>query len=140
MTQQVLADRVFTVECRRIFARAETLASELGHPAVGTEHLLLAMLEIPSFGAARLAEAGADAQRVRAEVTRVPIMSATMKRWDYLASMWQMCSGDSEERMGLARRSCRGLTSPCRSSLTPRTNPSLTSRTSASIATAHNWN
>jgi hypothetical protein len=69
MTQQVLADRLFTVECRRIFARAGTLAAELGHPAVGTEHLLLAMLEIPSFGAARLAEAGADAQRVRAEVT-----------------------------------------------------------------------
>jgi len=69
MTQQVLADRVFTVECLRIFARAQTLAAELGHPAVGTEHLLLAMLEIPSFGAARLAEAGADAQRVRAEVT-----------------------------------------------------------------------
>jgi hypothetical protein len=64
----VLADRLFTVECRRIFARAETLAAEPGHPAVGSEHLLLAMLEIPSFGAARLAEAGADAQRVRAEV------------------------------------------------------------------------
>jgi len=69
MTEQMLADRLFTVECRRIFVRSETLAAELGHPAVGTEHLLLAMLEIPSFGAARLAEAGADAQRVRAEVT-----------------------------------------------------------------------
>jgi ATP-dependent Clp protease ATP-binding subunit ClpA len=69
MTRQVLADRVFTVECRRIFARAETLATELEHPAVGTEHLLLAMLDIPSFGAARLAEAGVDAERVRVEVT-----------------------------------------------------------------------
>jgi Clp amino terminal domain, pathogenicity island component len=64
MPQDVVADRLFTVECRRIFDRA----GELGHPAVCTEHLLLAMLDVPSFGAGRLAHAGADAERVRTEV------------------------------------------------------------------------
>jgi ATP-dependent Clp protease ATP-binding subunit ClpA len=58
----------FTVESRRIIGRAPTLATELGHPAVGTEHLLLAMLEVPSIGAGVLARAGATAARVRTEV------------------------------------------------------------------------
>jgi ATP-dependent Clp protease ATP-binding subunit ClpA len=58
----------FTIECRRIFRRATVLAAELEHPAVSTEHLLLAMLEVPSSGAGILARAGASAERVRAEV------------------------------------------------------------------------
>jgi ATP-dependent Clp protease ATP-binding subunit ClpA len=58
----------FTVEGQRIALRAASLCTELEHPAVGTEHLLLAMLEVPSLGAGVLQAAGATAERVRSEV------------------------------------------------------------------------
>ncbi len=44
-----LTEKPFTIECRRIFRRAEDLARGLGHPTVATEHLLLAVLDVPTF-------------------------------------------------------------------------------------------
>jgi ATP-dependent Clp protease ATP-binding subunit ClpA len=58
----------FTVESRRIIYRAQVAAEEMGHPAVGTEDLLVAMVDVPSEAGRVLARVGADAATVRSEV------------------------------------------------------------------------
>lgn len=72
----------FTVESRAVVLRAQDEARQLRHTCVGTEHLLLALLD-PAAGAAYtvLHDAGVDAAQVRASiVARVdpaePIISA----------------------------------------------------------------
>lgn len=56
----------FTKEARAVVVRAETGAREVGAPAIGPEHLLLAVARTPGEGPARrtLAEAGVTADAV----------------------------------------------------------------------------
>ncbi len=61
-----------STQAREVVARARHEARELGHPRIGTEHLLLAMLdERAGVAYAVLHQAGVDRQRVRAEVERL---------------------------------------------------------------------
>lgn len=61
----------FTVETRGIVIGARQLATELKHPFIGTEHLLLAMLSPDAGLASRvLTQAGLTAPGVRAEIQR----------------------------------------------------------------------
>lgn len=62
----------FTVPARRVVTGAREHARQLRHPYVGTEHLLLALLE-PSAGiaAAVLRDARVDPARVRQEIERL---------------------------------------------------------------------
>jgi len=59
----------FTDMSRRVIMRAQEEAKSLGHSFVGSEHLLLAIAQSPGLASSVLAEAGAGADRVRAEVT-----------------------------------------------------------------------
>ena len=62
----------FTRPAREVVIEAQERARQLRHPFVGTEHLLLALLE-PSAGVASavLREAGLDADQVRLHVQRL---------------------------------------------------------------------
>ena len=62
----------FTRQARDVVVRARQEASQLGHPQVGTEHLLLALLS-PDAGVphAVLRRAGVEPARVRADVERL---------------------------------------------------------------------
>jgi ATP-dependent Clp protease ATP-binding subunit ClpC len=61
----------FTEQARHAVALAQGEALELGHPYVGTEHLLLALLREGDCVAARvLASFGVTAERARTEVLR----------------------------------------------------------------------
>lgn len=61
----------FTNEAREVVILARARARELGHPAIGTEHLLLAMLDPAAGGAARvLREAGVDPAAAGASLAR----------------------------------------------------------------------
>jgi ATP-dependent Clp protease ATP-binding subunit ClpA len=61
----------FTRSARDVVVRASTEARELGHPWVGTEHLLLALLRDPAWPvAAVLRTHGVDEAHVRAEIRR----------------------------------------------------------------------
>lgn len=61
----------FTKQAREVVVRAQEEARDLGHPYIGTEHLLLALLN-PDAGIAHsvLHEAGVNRTQVRAEVKR----------------------------------------------------------------------
>jgi ATP-dependent Clp protease ATP-binding subunit ClpA len=62
----------FTDEGRNVVLRAKVEAGELRHPYIGTEHLLLALLnEDAGIAYAVLHEAGMDHDRVRADVQRL---------------------------------------------------------------------
>jgi ATP-dependent Clp protease ATP-binding subunit ClpA len=59
----------FTVEARQVVNRAQIERRQLGHDLIGTEHLLLGLLdEEISAVAGTLRDAGVDADRVRAEI------------------------------------------------------------------------
>ena len=62
----------FTVPARNVVLRAKVEAGELRHPYIGTEHLLLALLnEDAGIAYAVLRDAGVDHDRVRADVQRL---------------------------------------------------------------------
>jgi ATP-dependent Clp protease ATP-binding subunit ClpA len=62
----------FTTQAREVILRAKEEARELGHPFVGTEHLLLALLsEDAGIAYTVLYEAGVDVAAVRAAVRRL---------------------------------------------------------------------
>jgi ATP-dependent Clp protease ATP-binding subunit ClpA len=60
----------FTQSARAVVTGAQAQARELGHPVIGTEHVLLALLTVDSGAAAALREAGIDRQTVRAAVVQ----------------------------------------------------------------------
>jgi len=62
----------FTTEARDVVVAAQGQARQLGHPYIGTEHLLLALLA-PEAGITQtvLGEAGVDPARVRADIDRL---------------------------------------------------------------------
>ncbi len=60
----------FTTQAREVVTAAQEEARELGHRYIGTEHLLLALLgPHRGGGAAVMAGAGLDRERVRASIT-----------------------------------------------------------------------
>lgn len=59
----------FTPRAYEVFAGALTVALELGHNYIGTEHLLLGMFRSEAVAAAVLREAGLDEAAVRTRVT-----------------------------------------------------------------------
>ena len=63
----------FTASARQIVIEARQEAKRLGHRYVGTEHLLLALLTDDEAGIAGdvLRDAGADAERLRADIERI---------------------------------------------------------------------
>jgi ATP-dependent Clp protease ATP-binding subunit ClpC len=62
----------FTPRAKQVLRLALAEAQRLGHNYIGTEHLLLALIEEHDGVAGQvLAAAGADAERVRAEVVRM---------------------------------------------------------------------
>jgi ATP-dependent Clp protease ATP-binding subunit ClpA len=62
----------FTAPAREVVVRAQEEASTLGHPAIGSEHLLLALIdERAGASSALLREAGLDQERVRGEVAKL---------------------------------------------------------------------
>ncbi len=62
----------FTDRARAVVTQANKQAREMGHPLVGTEHFLLALLEEEGgIAYAVLSEAGLDSERVRADVVRL---------------------------------------------------------------------
>lgn len=74
-------------ECKRVLAYAAEEAELLGHPHIGTEHLLLGLLrESKSFAAMILAERGVDAKTVR----------ETMAREGVHSGVWASTGGRSE--------------------------------------------
>jgi ATP-dependent Clp protease ATP-binding subunit ClpA len=59
----------FSGECRRVVSRAQEQARYLGHPFLGTEHLLLGVLDDPNgYPVAALRSAGVDTGDVRRQV------------------------------------------------------------------------
>ncbi len=68
----VAPERAFTVKARRVFAYAEEEARTLGHNYIGTEHVLLGVLNEPACPAAQvLIEAGITEERARQEALRL---------------------------------------------------------------------
>ena len=62
----------FTSQARSVVTHAQQEARELGHPRVGTEHLLLAVLDAPDTAGARaLSTLGIDTNAVRDDVQRL---------------------------------------------------------------------
>jgi len=62
----------FTTQARSVVSLAQDEARELGHPHVGTHHLLLGILDEPDTAGGRaLAALGIDRNEVRDEVRRV---------------------------------------------------------------------
>ncbi|GII20640.1 hypothetical protein Pme01_02370 [Planosporangium mesophilum] len=62
----------FTTEARQLVVLAQQEARELKHPSIGTEHLLLALLDSGSGGAhVILREAGLTRERVVADINRL---------------------------------------------------------------------
>ena len=62
----------FTAAARGVVVGAQQEARELGHPHIGTEHLLLAQLSDPGTAVARLLRrSGLDAATARSEVERL---------------------------------------------------------------------
>lgn len=65
-------ERAFTTKCRRVFAYAEEEARELGQSSVGTEHVLIGLLNEPASSAAQvLIEAGFTEDAVRHEALKL---------------------------------------------------------------------
>ena len=65
-------DRAMTTKCRRSFAYAEQEARSLGHSYIGTEHMLLGMLNEPASVAAQvLIEAGITEEAARQEALKL---------------------------------------------------------------------
>ncbi len=63
MTQQ------FSGDCRRVVGRAQEQARQLGHPFLGTEHLLLAVLDdTAGYTAAALRTCGVDTGDIRRRI------------------------------------------------------------------------
>jgi Clp amino terminal domain, pathogenicity island component len=59
----------FTERARHVIASTETTARDLGHPFIGTEHLLLALYSEPEgLGCRVLVESGLSAEAVRAAI------------------------------------------------------------------------
>ncbi|MFI1992847.1 Clp protease N-terminal domain-containing protein [Actinoplanes sp. NPDC020271] len=58
----------FTQGARAVVVGAKDEARELGHPVIGTEHLLLALLTVDSGAGVVLRQAGVDREAVRAAV------------------------------------------------------------------------
>ncbi len=59
----------FSSECRQVVGAAQEQARQLGHPFLGTEHLLLAVLDdADGYPVAALRSAGADTGDVRRQV------------------------------------------------------------------------
>jgi ATP-dependent Clp protease ATP-binding subunit ClpA len=73
----------FTTEARQIVQRTQKEARELHHPVIGTEHLLLAMLQ-PDAGVAYtvLHEAGVTHEAIRAKVARLVGSGGILSRED----------------------------------------------------------
>lgn len=77
--ERTSVDRIFSIdglelsaESEQILEHAERESKELGHPAVGSEHLLLGILHLQSCRAARLLAAqGLDLESVRGYVEQV---------------------------------------------------------------------
>jgi len=68
----------FTVRARRVLMLAQEEATRLNHNAIGTEHLLLGLVDLPDCGAARvLANLGVDLNIVRSARRAIPSTSAT---------------------------------------------------------------
>jgi ATP-dependent Clp protease ATP-binding subunit ClpA len=67
----------FTTQAREVVVGARRRAGELGHDHIGTEHLLLGLLDADSgVTADLLRDAGVDADAVRAETDRIITESA----------------------------------------------------------------
>jgi ATP-dependent Clp protease ATP-binding subunit ClpC len=67
----VLSELMASSRVEEVFSRARAEAHSEGAPAVGTEHLLLGLLEEPeSVGGRVLVELGVDLESVRAELAR----------------------------------------------------------------------
>lgn len=58
----------FSADARAVVVGAQSHARRLGHPRVGTEHLLLALLDSSGPTASLLADAGLDRERVEASI------------------------------------------------------------------------
>ena len=70
----------FTTQARDSVVRAQGEARQLGHRHIGTEHLLLVLLDPPAGVAYTVLHgAGLDAQRVRADIVRL-----VQNPWDLL--------------------------------------------------------
>lgn len=63
--------RKFTQRARNTVIHAQEEARELGHPAIGTEHILLGLLrEGEGVGAKALMNLGVDLENVREEIKK----------------------------------------------------------------------
>ncbi|MBX6748451.1 MAG: Clp protease [Micromonosporaceae bacterium] len=143
----------FTKQARQVVTSARDQARELGHHHVGTEHLLLALLD-PDSGtpAALLAEAGLTSDGVRAEIERLlgqsgfltPADAAALER---IGIDIEAVRARIEESFGpgalepevpptryglFGRKVSRGL-------LTPRTKKVLELALREAIRLKHNW-
>lgn len=68
----VAIERAMTTKCRRSFAFAEQEARTLGHNYIGTEHMLLGMLNEPASVAGQfLIEAGITEEAARQEALKL---------------------------------------------------------------------
>ena len=64
--------RRFTQRAQRAILHAQEEARELGHPAVGTEHILLGLIkEGEGVGARALLNLGTDLEKIRDEINNV---------------------------------------------------------------------
>jgi ATP-dependent Clp protease ATP-binding subunit ClpA len=93
----------FTHEARQVVVTARDRARDLGHPYVGTEHILLALLD-PHTGIpfAVLTDAGLTADRVRVDVAAL-VKSATPKADEPLSDD----DADALEAIGIDLRAVR---------------------------------
>ncbi|MCC7195862.1 MAG: hypothetical protein IT356_09930 [Gemmatimonadaceae bacterium] len=68
----VALERALTTKARKVFAYAEEEARDLGHSCIGTEHLLLGLLNEPTCPAAQvLIDAGINEENARQEALRL---------------------------------------------------------------------
>jgi len=62
----------FSPDCRRVVGRAQALARQQGHPFLGTEHLLLAVLDdADGYTVAALRSTGIDTEEIRRRILSI---------------------------------------------------------------------
>jgi ATP-dependent Clp protease ATP-binding subunit ClpA len=61
----------FTPQAREAVARASVEAAKLGHPFIGTEHQLLALINVGGVASRVLVDGGATDERVRDDIVKL---------------------------------------------------------------------
>lgn len=92
----------FSQECKKILPLARAESERLGHPYIGTEHLLLAILTLEGSLAAQLLQRrGVTAAAVREQLAKAPKASVAVKAFAAIAASGIRVKKDRDEKAKL---------------------------------------